>query len=178
MGGEDLSAAAGRLFASLEASGLRLVLAESCTGGLAAEAFTELPGSSRLLWGSIVAYTVEAKIRLLGVDPGIVETHGIVSRQTALAMARGALAASGQAGQALAAAVTGFAGPGTEGGEKGPGRVCCAWVGPGDQAWSEEFFFQGSRRHVREEAATALLEGAADRINKITPGARGPGTRY
>lgn len=175
---EDLSAAAGRLFVSLEASGLRLVLAESCTGGLAAEAFTELPGSSRLLWGGFVTYSAEAKTRLLGVDPGIVEAHGIVSPETALAMARGALAASGQAGHALAAAVTGFAGPGTEAGEKGPGRVCCAWVGPGDQASSQEFHFQGGRREVREQAATALLEGAWARIQKITPRGTGPGTRY
>ncbi len=175
---EDLSAAAGRLFSSLEASGLRLVLAESCTGGLAAEAFTEIPGSSLLFWGGFVSYSLEAKVKLLGVDPGTVAAHGIVSRQTALEMARGALAASGQAGLALAAAVTGFAGPGTEAGEEGPGRVCCAWVGPGNQAGSEEFHFQGGRREVREQAATALLGGGAAWIQKITPGGTRPGTRY
>lgn len=171
----SLAAAAGRLFAALETAGLRLVLAESCTGGLACGAFTDIPGSSRYLWGGFVTYSPEAKIGVLGVDAGTIEGFGVVSRETALAMARGALEASGLGEGGLAAAVTGFAGPGTEPGEGQPGRVCCAWVGPEGRSRSIETHFSGGRREIREKAATALLEGA---WAMVEAGAKSPGTRY
>lgn len=177
MAGGPLTAAAARLFASLEASGLRLVLAESCTGGLACEAFTAIPGSSALLWGGFIAYTVESKIRLLGIDPARIDAYGVVSRETALAMARGCLAASGLGDRGVAGAVTGFAGPGADPGEDAPGRVCCAWTGPGGRQASEEYRFPGGRSEVREAAAITLLEGLSALIESLGSG-KDPVGRY
>ena len=82
--------------------------AESATGGLVAAALTSVPGSSAVVRGGIVAYHPEVKTGLLGVDPGIIERHGLVSEETALAMAAGARRALDVD---VAVAITGSAGP-------------------------------------------------------------------
>lgn len=89
-------------------AGRRIVLAESCTGGLVAGALTEVPGSSDVLEGGFVTYSNAAKAALLGVSGDILETFGAVSIATAWSMAQGALAASGAD---VAVAITGIAGP-------------------------------------------------------------------
>ncbi|TMJ85136.1 MAG: CinA family protein [Alphaproteobacteria bacterium] len=89
--------------------GLKLAAAESCTGGLLAATLTEIPGSSDVFERGFVTYSNEAKEEMLGVAPLILAMHGAVSRETAQAMARGALA---HAPVDLAAAITGIAGPG------------------------------------------------------------------
>jgi len=77
------------------AAGLRIAVAESCTGGLIAAALTEVPGSSDVLEAGFVTYSNEAKIALLGVNEDVVETFGAVSVAVAWGMAQGALARSG-----------------------------------------------------------------------------------
>jgi nicotinamide-nucleotide amidase len=89
--------------------GLKLAAAESCTGGLLAATLTEIPGSSDVFERGFVTYSNEAKETMLGVPALILAMHGAVSRETAEAMARGALA---HAPVELAAAITGIAGPG------------------------------------------------------------------
>src|SRR5262245_62212365 len=89
--------------------GLKLAAAESCTGGLLAATLTEIPGSSDVFERGFVTYSNEAKAAMLGVPPLTLARHGAVSRETAEAMARGALA---HAPVDLAAAITGIAGPG------------------------------------------------------------------
>ncbi|MDR2257578.1 MAG: nicotinamide-nucleotide amidohydrolase family protein, partial [Treponema sp.] len=100
-------AAAENLVKKLYAASWTLVLAESCTAGLASDLIARIPGASRVLWGSFVCYTVEAKISMLGLNRDLIEKYGAVSRETACAMAEGALEKSGAP---LAAAVTGLAG--------------------------------------------------------------------
>jgi nicotinamide-nucleotide amidase len=85
-----------------------LATAESATGGLVSAALTSVPGSSEVVRGGIVAYHPELKTRLLGVDPAILDGFGLVSAETALAMAAGARRALGAD---VAVAVTGSAGP-------------------------------------------------------------------
>jgi nicotinamide-nucleotide amidase len=142
------------LFRLLDERGLSLALAESCTGGLVAKMLTDLPGSSRVFWGGAVAYSNAAKQRLLGVEQSILARHGAVSRQTAVAMADGLLAAT-PADMALS--VTGIAGP--EGGtpEKPVGTV---WICARRRSSPEQaraFRFPGSRDQVRRRSAVAAL---------------------
>ncbi len=89
--------------------GLKVATAESCTGGLVAGALTEIAGSSDVVDRGFVTYSNAAKHAMLGVAEATLARHGAVSRETAEAMARGAL---GHADADLAVAVTGIAGPG------------------------------------------------------------------
>src|ERR1700742_2324980 len=88
---------------------LRIVTAESCTGGLVAGALTEIAGSSDVVDRGFVTYSNEAKHELLGVPTAMLKRHGAVSSQTAAAMAKGALKNSHAD---LAVSITGIAGPG------------------------------------------------------------------
>jgi nicotinamide-nucleotide amidase len=106
---EELRTAARRLLDACRSRDLKLAVAESCTGGLLAAALTDIPGSSDVFDRGFVTYSNAAKQAMLGVPAAVLETTGAVSRETAEAMAAGALERSGAD---LAAAVTGVAGPG------------------------------------------------------------------
>src|ERR1044072_7675180 len=93
----------------LHERGLKLVLAESCTGGLLGSRITDVPGSSEFFWGSVVAYAYEAKVALLGVSWDTLNTRGAVSRETVLEMARGTRRALSTD---IGVSVSGIAGPG------------------------------------------------------------------
>ncbi len=93
----------------LRERGLHAATAESCTGGLVAEKITNVPGASEVFGFGFVTYAEQAKSRLLGVDPAMIQRYNVVSGPVAVAMARGALQASGAD---LAVGITGLAGPG------------------------------------------------------------------
>jgi nicotinamide-nucleotide amidase len=118
--------AAASLLALLRGKGLKLVTAESCTGGLIAAVLTDVPGSSDVFERGFVTYSNAAKSEAIGVDAAIVAKHGAVSEQTARAMAEGALAHSLAD---IAVAVTGVAGPGGGSAEKPVGLVHIAVAG-------------------------------------------------
>ncbi|HCC36582.1 MAG TPA: competence protein [Treponema sp.] len=133
-----------------------LVLAESCTAGLVAEILARVPGASRALWGSFVCYTAEAKIAMLGLDPVRLNRFGLVSGETALDMACGALKKSGAS---IAAAITGLAGPEGDGSAVPVGTVWIAAAERGAQSEAHVHNFTGSRNEIRFQAAfTALRE--------------------
>jgi nicotinamide-nucleotide amidase len=88
---------------------LMIATAESCTGGLLAATLTDVAGSSDVFERGFVTYSNDAKQVMLGVPPGTLEIYGAVSRETAQAMATGALA---RAPVDLAVSITGIAGPG------------------------------------------------------------------
>ena len=104
----DIGALAREVIDALKGQGMTLATAESCTGGLIAGALTSISGSSEVVYGGFVTYTNEAKIAMVGVPFGLLRQFGAVSKEVALAMAEGAMAA---AGTHLAVAVTGIAGP-------------------------------------------------------------------
>jgi len=106
---EELLAQARALLDLCRAKKLMVATAESCTGGLVAATLTEIPGSSDVLERGFVTYSNAAKETMLGVPSSVLEQFGAVSRETAEAMATGALAHSPAD---LAVAVTGIAGPG------------------------------------------------------------------
>jgi nicotinamide-nucleotide amidase len=99
---------------------LTIATAESCTGGLVAGALTDIAGSSAVLDRGFVTYSNTAKQQMLGVPANTLRTYGAVSRQTAEAMARGAIA---KAKVDLVVAITGIAGPGGGSADKPVGLV-------------------------------------------------------
>ncbi len=130
-----------------------LGLAESCTGGLVAKRLTDVPGSSAVLRGGVVAYANEAKTGLLGVDDVLIRSQGAVSEAVARAMARGAARVfESQCG----IGITGVAGPGGGTDEKPVGTVFLAVAVPGGEV-AEHHVFPGDREAVRVRAAQAAL---------------------
>ena len=134
---------------------LTAALAESCTAGLVSACLADTPGASRVLWGSYVCYTKEAKISMLGLDGILLSANGLVSRETALSMAAGALQKSGAD---IAAAVTGLAGPDGDGSNIPVGTIWIAAAMRNGEASAKEFHFTGSRNIVRMQAAIAVIE--------------------
>jgi nicotinamide-nucleotide amidase len=137
----------------LAARGLRLALAESCTGGLVAELMTTHAGASSVFLGSAVTYANEAKTALLGVPAALIAEHGAVSATVARAMAEGARRAFSAD---LALALTGIAGPGGGSPEKPVGLVHYA-VSSKDGTSDAQAVFSGNREQVRRRAAFAGL---------------------
>jgi PncC family amidohydrolase len=143
----------------LSASSRTLALAESCTAGLGADLLVRIPGASKVLWGSFVCYTVDAKVRMLGLDRVAVERAGAVSGETVRSMVRGALEKSGAH---VAGAVTGLAGPGGDGTAVPAGSVWIAVASRGGECRARFFHFDGSRNGVRNAAAVKLAEELLD----------------
>lgn len=133
--------------------GLRLAVAESCTGGLLGARLTEIPGSSDVFVGGVIAYDNALKVELLGVPETLLAEHGAVSEPVARAMAEGA---ARRFGVAAAISVTGVAGPGGGTLEKPVGTVWigCSYNGTVETRRSN---LPGSRHEVRARAAQAAL---------------------
>lgn len=142
----------------LKARGLKLVAAESCTGGLIGSRITDIPGSSEYFLGSIVAYAYEVKASLLGVSWDTLNTYGAVSHETVLAMAHGA---RNRLNGDIAISVSGIAGPGGGTSEKPVGTT---WIGlvATDGEWANKFQFSGNREQNKSFSATAALEMLLD----------------
>lgn len=149
---EGLPDAVGRV---LRERGLTLSLAESCTGGLVSALLTETPGSSDYFLGSVVSYSNSAKETLLDVEPETLRRDGAVSEEVAREMARGART---RFGSAIAAAVTGVAGPSGGSPEKPVGTVVFAVLGPGEAETVKKRMFGGDRATIRRAASHFVLE--------------------
>ncbi len=121
---QSLNASVGAL---LKRKGLTVTVAESCTGGLIAHLITQLPGSSAYFKGAVVSYSNELKSTILHVPATLIDRHGAVSRETAEAMLKGVLEATGAD---TAMATTGIAGPSGGSEEKPVGTV---WIAAGMQ---------------------------------------------
>lgn len=139
--------------------GLRLATAESCTGGWVAECVTDIAGSSGWFERGFVTYSNEAKSELLGVEPGLIESHGAVSEATVRAMAAGALRHSRAE---VAVAVSGIAGPSGGTPEKPVGTVWFAWQRLGKECRTKQERFEGDRRAVRRQAVVMALRGVLE----------------
>lgn len=125
-----------------------LATAESCTGGLIAAACTELSGSSAWFDRGFVTYSNSAKLQMLGVSAGILESCGAVSKATVIAMAEGACSRSMAN---IAVSVSGVAGP-TGGSEDKPvGTVWIACAGEGFSTVAQHHMFSGDRQTVRKQ---------------------------
>jgi nicotinamide-nucleotide amidase len=135
-------------------AGRRIGLAESCTGGLLAARLTERPGASAYVAGSVVAYSDEAKVELLGVPGALIERHGAVSPEVALAMADGALA---RFGADVACSITGVAGPGGGTEAKPVGYVCiCVKLADGPIV-ARDPVLPGGRADIRDRSVVVAM---------------------
>ena len=139
--------------------GLRISVAESCTGGLLTSRLTDVPGSSRYVDQAVVVYANEAKTELLGVPVDVLREHGAVSEPVALAMAEGV---KSRARADIGVGVTGIAGPGGGSPEKPVGTVAIAVVVPGE-ARVRTFRFHGERDQVKFQAS----QGALDMVRRM-----------
>jgi PncC family amidohydrolase len=149
----------------LKAVSKKLVLAESCTGGLISSLLAQIPGASGVLWGSFVCYTKEAKVSMLGLNENALSVDGLVSEKTAYSMAAMALQKSGAD---ISAAVTGLAGPDGDGSNVPVGTVWIAATLRDGENKAKKFHFKGSRNEVRLCAACAVLEEIQKKLIKGT----------
>jgi nicotinamide-nucleotide amidase len=146
---------AATLIERCRARGVRLAVAESCTGGLIAAALTEIAGASDVFDRGFVVYDNRAKTELLGVPADLIEREGAVSEPVVRAMAEGALAA---APVALAVAVTGIAGPAGGSPDKPVGLVHIAAAMRGRPTLHRRHRFTGDRGAVRAASVIAALD--------------------
>lgn len=137
----------------LRRRGWTVAVAESCTGGLVSDHITDVPGSSRYFLMSVVVYARETKVRLLRVPRQLIARHGAVSREVALAMARGVRRL---AGSTIGLGITGIAGPtgGTRATPVGSVYIALAWP---RRTVALAYRFRGGRRAVKEQASEAAL---------------------
>ncbi len=145
----------------LRERGLKLAVAESCTGGLIGHRITEVPGSSDYFQGGVIAYAYEAKVALLGVSWDSLHVHGAVSREVALEMARGARQALSAD---LAVSVTGIAGPGGGLPNKPVGTTWIGLAAP-QGAWARLYCFPGDRSRNKAASSEAALQLLLDYLN-------------
>jgi nicotinamide-nucleotide amidase len=150
---EDERSVAELVLERCRSRGFRLATAESCTGGMVAARLTDVPGSSDVVLGGVVAYANDVKTAELGVPSELLAAHGAVSAEVAAAMASGVRA---RFGADVGIAVTGVAGPGGGSAEKPVGLVQLHVTAPGADRASE-FSLPGDRQTVRARATVAAL---------------------
>jgi nicotinamide-nucleotide amidase len=139
-----------------------VALAESCTGGLLADSFTDIPGASKVFAGSAVCYSNDAKINILGISECLLAQHGAVSAECAEAMA---VAVAEKFGTDYALSVTGFAGPSGGTDENPVGTVFIGYASPAG-VWSKKVFMHGDRAQVKLRAVNTALDWMRRQITK------------
>jgi len=153
----------------LKDNGLKLVSAESCTGGWIGQIVTAVPGSSAWYDRGFITYSNLSKQQMLHVQPQTLARFGAVSEQTAREMVQGALAAN----QAqIAVSVTGIAGPAGGSAEKPVGTVCFAWLLKNlsiSTASSRTCHFSGDRVAVRRQSVAVALQGILELLKNSAP---------
>jgi nicotinamide-nucleotide amidase len=132
----------------------RLAVAETATGGLLANAFTDICGASKFFSGGCVCYSNDSKMQLLDVPECLLMQHGAVSPEAAVAMATGA---AEKLGADYALAITGFAGPCGGPNENPVGTIFVALHAP-HGVWSKKLSFPGPRNTIKRRAVNASLD--------------------
>lgn len=150
------------IFHELRALDRTLAVAESCTGGLLCDAFTNMPGASKVFVGGVVCYANDVKVSKVGVPESIIEQHGAVSSECAVAMASGI---AERLSSDYGLSVTGFAGP-DGGNEKNPvGTIHIGYHSPiGD--WCKTVRYTGGRLDVKARAVHAALDWMRRNLRK------------
>lgn len=153
---------AGVIFGDLRALDKTLAVAESCTGGLLSSQFTEIPGISKVFHGGAVCYHNDAKVQVLDVPESMLDQHGAVSEEVAIAMATGACE---KYGADYGLSVTGFAGP-AGGSQILPiGTIYLGYASPLG-VWAKKLNLRGDRLSNRRRATTAALDWMRRKLRK------------
>ena len=156
---EPEGSVAARVLETLAGRGETLATAESLTGGLLSARLTDVPGASRSFVGGVVSYATRVKVSLLGVPPEVVQEHGVVSEECALAMARGV---RDGLDATWGLATTGVAGPDQQEG-RAVGTVWVAIAGPAG-ATARLLALGGDRAAIRQTSCDAVLELLAQEL--------------
>ncbi|MDQ8193195.1 CinA family nicotinamide mononucleotide deamidase-related protein [Coraliomargarita sp. SDUM461004] len=153
---------AGVVFHELRALDRTLAIAESCTGGLLCDAFTNLQGASKVFVGGVVCYSNDVKVSKVGVPESILEQHGAVSPECAIAMASGI---AERLSSDYGLSVTGFAGP-DGGNEQNPvGTIHLGYHSPVG-VWCKTVRYTGGRLDVKARAVHAALDWVRRKLRK------------
>lgn len=156
---ESLEQVVGKM---LSEKGLTIAIAESCTGGLIAHRLTNIPGSSNYLLCSVVAYSNESKHRILGVDRGLIESHGAVSAEVAQAMSEGVRKISGAD---IGISATGIAGPGG-GSKKKPVGLMFSSISSENGTETKKLQFVQDRLINKNRMSQVVLDIVRDHLKK------------
>ena len=150
------------VYRELRALDRTLAVAESCTGGLLGDAFTNVPGASKAFLGGVICYSNDVKVALLGVPDSLLEQHGAVSAECAIAMATGS---AERLSADYGLSITGFAGP--EGGNKDNplGTIHIGYHSPVG-VWCKTVRYTGGRLDVKARAVHAALDWMRRKIRK------------
>ena len=151
-----------RLQVACLARGVHVATVESCTGGLVGAAITAVPGSSGYYVGGFITYSNDVKRDLAGVPQALLDAHGAVSAQVAVAMADGART---RLGADVAVSVTGVAGP--DGGSEAK-PVGLTYVGVADARGTDvrRYLWTGDRTANQQDSALAALELLLERVGE------------
>jgi len=141
-----------------------LAVAESCTGGLLAKRLTDIPGSSKVFPGGLVAYSAQSKTKLLGLDPGVIAEKGAVSREAALAMADGARE---KFGADIGVGITGIAGPDSDDSGTDPGTVFIALT-TGEHSFCRNLELLTDRDRIRSISVSTALDMIRRHLTGLT----------
>lgn len=152
-----------KLGAVLASKGMKITVAESCTGGGICQAITDVPGSSAWFDRGFITYSNQAKMEMLGVNAETLKNFGAVSEQTALEMVEGALQHSDAN---IAIAVTGIAGPKGGTPNKPVGTVFIGKAVKGGESSAEVNHFSGDRSEVRRATVCRALEWVVDFLSE------------
>jgi nicotinamide-nucleotide amidase len=150
---------------ALQAHGLKLVTAESCTGGGVAQAVTDIAGSSVWFERGFVTYTNQAKVEMLGVRQSTLDSYGAVSEMAVREMVAGAIAHSHAH---IALAVSGIAGPSGGTPDKPVGTVWFAWAFRHGDVEVHRYQLAGDRAAVRSQSVQIALQGVLDNLNNLS----------
>lgn len=156
------AALAAELGGQLSARGLKVVTAESCTGGAVGSALTSTSGSSRWYEMGYITYSNAMKVRYLDVPEKLIERFGVVSEPVVKAMLQGAVA---NACADVGIAISGIAGPGGAVEGKPVGTVCMAW-GFCESMNVVTKIFAGDRDQIRESAVQFVLKALSASLEK------------
>lgn len=162
MGFETLVTEVGKALVEKQAM---IVTAESCTGGMIAEALTSIAGSTAWFDRAYVTYSYESKKEMLGVSETTIQKKGAISQECVEEMA---VAALQQSHARVSVACSGIAGPGGGTPDKPVGTVWIAWAMQGhDRVETQKFLFSGDRLAVREQTTEAALMGVMKLLQDV-----------
>jgi len=156
---QELKDLAGELGACMKDKGLKLATAESCTGGWIAKIITDIPGSSEWFTGSVVCYSNESKVSLLGVQESTLTDFGAVSGDTVMEMVDGLF---DHTNADVAVGISGVAGPDGGTDDKPVGLVWLGWGKRGKSVYAKPFNFAGDREEVRKQSIAQSLNNLLD----------------
>ncbi len=142
-----------RIGKMLKERGLKIAVAESCTGGLISSRITDISGASDYFEAGITTYSNESKIRVLNVPEDIIDRYGAVSEETAKAMAEGV---KKTVHADIGVSVTGIAGP-TGGTEGKPVGTVFIGLATKKATYVRKFFFDGNRLEIRRKTSDAAF---------------------